>query len=56
MITFILLALSANYSDWLAEHSVPNLTESDQRLLQDEFPLQARWEQWAAEEAASGIF
>ena len=37
-------------SDWFEEHSVPGVGRLEQKLLDDEFPLQARWERWVREE------
>ena len=39
-----------NYSSWFMEHSIPELSNTDQKLIDEEFPLQARWEKWIREE------
>ena len=39
-----------NYTKWLAEHSIPGLSKEDQKLIDQEFPLQAMWEKWTRED------
>ena len=37
---------SVNRTEWMAEHSIPNLNPELKQLTDEEFPLQARWERW----------
>lgn len=41
-----IFVLTLDFNLWLKEHSIPNITSNEKKMIDDEFPLQAQWEKW----------